>query len=218
MSLLTWSITTVSRVSSYAGLGTLSAPNTAIMETLINSLTTFIEKYLGYRVMQTAYTNEEYDTHEGDSLNLKNFPISSSATFTLQRRTSALNEDDWEIVDTQYYHIDYDAGIVYCAGGYEFDRTRRGYRVTYTAGFNFDNATTFLADTAGADIELAAWMLLSALWNRRTSGGGGDADSERIGDYAITYRKIMMENEDIVSLLSKYAKENEVTFITPLQE
>jgi hypothetical protein len=116
-----------------------------------------------------------------------------------------------------YYHVDYATGVIYGAGGWRFARTRKGYRVTYTAGYDYDNTTTYLSQTTGGgDIEIAAWMLLEGIWNKRLGGTG--AESERLGDYSVTYAKLLMESDDIRALLDKHAKVNEATVITPLQE
>jgi hypothetical protein len=216
MAVKSYALTTAQRAADFAGLGTLSGTKLTQMERLVDSVTEFVENYLGYRVKKASYTNEEYDTEDAQMLLLKNFPVDSAESFVLQRRTSALNEAEWETVDSQYYHVDTNAGIVYGASGWKFSRTRRGYRVSYTAGYNFDNLTTYLSDTEGGDIELAAWMLLSLLWDIRKGGVG--VESERIGDYAVTYRRLLMENEDIQTLLDKHARMDTFGVLTPLQE
>jgi hypothetical protein len=186
------------------------------MESIIDSVSVFIEDYLGYRVKQATYTNEELDVEAGQMIVLGQFPIDEDSSFTLQRRLSALNEDDWETVDSEYYHVDYDTGVIYAASGYEFGRSRRGYRATYTAGYDFDNSTTYLSDTNGGGIELATWMLASIIWNRRRGGGSGIIE-ERIGDYRVKYAKAVMENDDIKALLDKYVREDFAGVLTPLQ-
>jgi hypothetical protein len=197
------------------GISTPSAATLTMMNALIDSVTEFIERYLGYRVQQTAYTEEEYDTEDSQTLLLKSFPVVSGETFTLERRTSPLNEDRWETVESQYYHVDEEAGMIHGASGWKFPRSRRGYRVSYTAGYDFDNYTTYLSDTEGGDIELAAWMILEAVWNKRRGGAG--VERERIGDYSVTYKRTLFENEEIKSLLDKYARADEVHVLTPLQ-
>ena len=47
---------------------------------------------------KTTYSQEEYDTEESQTPNLKHFPVIEGETFRLERRTSDLNEDDWEVV------------------------------------------------------------------------------------------------------------------------
>ncbi len=207
--------TTAERVADFAGLGELSEANEARMERIIDALTEFCEKYIGYRVQETEYTNEEYSTEEGQTLVLKNSPVSSSDTFTLQRRTSSLDEDNWETVGTKYYHVDYDTGIIYGAGGWEFSRTRNGFRVTYTAGYSFNNSDTFLVDTTAGDLEMVAWQLATVAYNRR--GGAIGVKSERIGDYSIVYGKAMLEDENIKAVLDKYATIGSSGVLTPLQ-
>lgn len=208
-------LTTADRVAAFGELGDLTDAQTTRMEAIINSLTSFIENYLGYRVLQTAYDSEEYSTEEGQKLILNNFPVASGETFTLQRRLNALDEDDWETVDAEYYHVDYEAGIIHAAGGWEFSRTRNGYRVTYTAGYDFDNTDTFLADTEAGDLELAIWQLALAMYNRK--GGTAGIKSERIGDYAVVYTKTIIEDDDIKSILDKHARKDIISVLTPLQ-
>ena len=215
MGIKTYSLTTSQRVADFAGLGTLTGTKLTIMDRLVDQVTEVIEKYLGYRVQETTYTNEEYDTEVAEILLLKNFPVSTTATFALHRRTSALNEDDWDTIDSQYYHIDYASGIIQTANGIQFAHTKKGYRVTYTAGFDFDNSATFLSDTAGGDIELAAWMMIAPLWDRRRGGFG--IESEAIGDYRVKYRRTIFENEEVKNLLDKYARQDEFGVITPYQ-
>ena len=215
MALKDEALTTADRVAIFGELGTLTATQTTRMEVIINSLTSFIENYLGYRVLQTDYENEEYSTEEGQKLVLNNFPVASGETFTLQRRLNALDEDTWETVDAEYYHVDYEAGIVHAAGGWEFSRTRNGYRVAYTAGYDFDNSSTFLADTEAGDLELAIWQLALAMYNRK--GGAVGIRSEKIGDYAVVYEKTIMDDENISSILDKHARKDTISVLTPLQ-
>lgn len=214
MSLLSHALTTVARFASYAGIATPTGSKLILAEDLINTATGFIEDYLGFRVQKTVYSNEEYSTEEGQILLLDNYPIISGDSFVLARRTSALNEDRWETVNAEYYHVEDKTGIIHAAGGWEFSRTRYGFRASYTAGFDYDNSATYLSDTEGAGIELAAWMLMEALWSRRK---GGRIQSESIGDYRVVYSKLLMENDDIKSLLDKHVREDTFGVITPLQ-
>lgn len=215
MAVKTYALTTAARLSAYMDITTPTGTKLTAMEAIIDSVTEFIESYLGYRVQKTDYTQEEYNTEEGQALLLENFPVVSGETFTLQRRTSPLNEDRWETVDSQYYHVEEDAGIIYGASGWEFSRTRRGYRVTYTAGYDFDNSATYLSDTEGGGIELVTWLLAETIWTRRKGGSG--VVSEKIGDYKIVYEKKMLEDDDIKTLLDKYVREDTFGVLTPLQ-
>lgn len=203
MSLKANALTTVQRVADFMGLGTLVVGSAKYnkIELLINQVTSIIENYIGWQVKSEAVSQEVYDTELGDILVLKRRFVSA---VTLERRNSGLNEDDWETIDAENYHIDADAGIIHGAGGWRFNRTRGGFRVSYTAGFVFDNSATFLSDTDGADIELAASMMITSIYNR--SKGGAGIKSESIGDYRVSYGSGgIAENEDISSLLDKYA-------------
>ena len=195
-------LTTAQRIADYGGLGTLTGTKLTIMNLLVTQLSGIVLKYIGRNIKQATYTQEEYSTEHGSSLNLRNFPVSSSVTFKLEVRTSGENEDKWETVDSQYYFIDYDSGIIFGISGWNFMRTVNGYRVTYTAGYDFDNSSTFLSDTDAADIELAVWMLGVSVWSRRKGGVG--IRSEKIGDYSVSYTRELIENKDITSILDKY--------------
>lgn len=213
MALRSDAITTPARAASFIGI-TLNSTNQAKLELLINSVTSFIQNYIGYNPKKSERT-EIIDTDRSESFSVSATPIDPNAAFTLQRRDSSLNEDEWATVATEYYHVEHDTGIIYAAQGWGFPRMRQGIRVTYTAGYDYDNSSTFLGDTEGADIELAAWMLLAGVWNRGSTGGG--IQSERIGDYQIVYKRGMMENEEVSALLDQYSS---ITFagpLTPLQ-
>ncbi len=211
MSLHAYALTTVQRVASYLGITVVANSATDILlQNLINGVTDFVENYIGFRVQQATVSNEQYDTEKGDILVLNRAPVSA---VTLQRRNSGLNEDEWETIAPEFYHVDTDAGIIYGAGGWQFARTRRGYRVSYTAGYNFDNNATFLSDTEASDLELAAWILVTTVYNRRK--GGGDIKSESIGDYRVVYGGALMENDDVKAILDKYADVEQATYLTP---
>lgn len=207
MALKAYALTTVARTKSYLGLGTTTAAEDTLLESYINIVTDYIERYIGFRVKLSTYTSEEYDTDRGGTIVLRRHPI--VGTITIDRRTAGLNEDDWETVASKYYHVDEDAGIIYGAGGYIFSQTRGGFRVTYQAGYNFDNTATFLSDTTAGDLELAAWMLIGELWFNRAEGiEGGDIEREQVGDYSVTYARASgaaTNNLTITGILDNYA-------------
>ena len=215
MSLKNYALTSVARAKAFGGL-TLNATEDSVMESIVNATTEFVEQYTGTRFKKTAYTNELYSTERSETLKIKHYPILSTETFTLSRRTTPENEDEWQTVDSQYYHIDYDSGILMGAGGLRFARTNDGYRVSYTAGYDFDNTTTFLSDTKAGDVELVVWMLCKSVWDIRR--GGSNIERESIGDYSVTYRKFLFENEDAKSILDKYADVSGEGVITPFQD
>lgn len=215
MAVKTTALTTAQRAADYGDLGTLAGTDLTIMERIVDSVSSFIETYTGVKFKKTTYTAEEYDTEESQTINLKHFPVIEGETFILARRSSDLNEDEWENIDSQYYYVDCDAGIIECAGSVTFSQTRKGYRVTYTAGYDFNNTSSFLSDTDAGDVEMAIWFLCKTLWDRKS--GSIDVQSESIGDYSVTYKKALMENDDIKAILDTYRDTESHGVITPYQ-
>lgn len=221
MSLVTDVLTTVARLSDFMGIdapASGSALETS-MQVTINAVTKWIQNYTSKTFKKTAYTNEEYTTERGQTLNLKHFPVLSSESFLLERRNSQLNENEWETVDGDYYTVDYDAGIIESMGGLIFYRTRYGYRVSYTAGYDFNNTTTFLGETAAADVEIACWMIAQDIQKNKTKDTA--ISSERLGDYSVSYGEFMnsmFKNPQAKEILDHYRDEGqELSVLTPLQ-
>lgn len=205
MALKSYALTTVQRLKDFMGLGTTTAAQDTTLETIINAATEYIEQHIGFRVKKATYTQELYDTDNSGSLTLKRRAIDSAASFVLERRNSGLNENSWEQVDSQYIHVDYDAGIIYGAGGWKFYKSRQGYRVTYTAGVDFDNSSTFLSDTTMGDLELAIWIIAKDMYN--TAGRESGVIREAIGDYEIEYAEASDEMiaAPAMDILNKYS-------------
>lgn len=186
MALKSYALTTVDRVRDYLGLSSLSSVQETVMESIINATTEYIERYTGRHFKKTSYENEEYDGGAIDSLVLKNYPVfQSPATFSLGSRGTSQNEDDWTNEDAEDYFIDYEKGIVYRAGRVKFKLSRQRWRVSYTAGYDYDNTTTFLSDTAAGDVELVAWFVAGTLYTNRVNNGA--ARSETLSKYSISY-------------------------------
>lgn len=203
MAVKAYALTTLARLKTY--LDITGAGDDTLLETIIDSVTEFIENYCHRRFQQTAISQEMYSTGRRDKIiTLKQYPVASGETFTLEVRASSLNEDDWEEVDSEYYHVHWQEGIIEGAGGYTFIKGVNKYRVTYTAGYDFDTSTKPVTDTEAGDLELAMWMLCKVAFLRRK--GDASVKSERIGDYAVVYMKEAFENETIRSILDKYRR------------
>jgi len=200
-----YALTTVSRLKTFLEISGTSYDT--LLEWIANSATEFIENYCHRRFQRTAYTQEMYSTDKWQkTLLLDNFPVISTETFTLEIRTSGLNEDDWDTVDSEDYHVDYDGGIIRMAGRIEFQKGVDKYRVTYTAGYDFDTSTKPLSDTEAGDLEMAMWKLCAVMFNRRRGDPG--IRSERIGDYSVTYAKTVYESPEIKEILDKYKRKD----------
>jgi len=201
MALLDYALTTLARVKTFLGISGTS--NDELLTSLINSCTDFIENYCDRRFKQKAYTNELYNGNGTNKLLLKNYPVDESSTFKLEERSSDLNEDDWNEIDTEYYFVHYDSGIVERVRGI-FYKYPKHYRITYTAGYDYDNSSTFLEDAGAGDLEYACWKLVSKVYNQRKQAG--NIQSERLGDYSVTFKKEVMADPEIKSILDKYKR------------
>lgn len=213
-------LTTVSRLSDFMGIDTPAEGSATYrkLEARINSISNFIQRYTGITFKKTTYNEEVYVTERSQTLNLKHYPVLSSEPFLLQRRTSGLNENNWETVDGEYYVVDYDAGIITAMASIYFFRGQATYRVTYTAGYDFDNSATFLGDTLAGDVELALHMIAQDFENN--TGSGGNVKRERIGDYDVTYadaKGTMLNNADATAILDYYKDLVAEGPLTPLQ-
>lgn len=203
-----YALTTEQRVADYMGLGTLvsgSAKHTKVQR-LINSVTDWIEKYCGRRFKLTTYTDQQFDGQGGNKIVLPNYPIGTLTSLSF--RSSGLNEDDWETIASNLYHVDLNTGIITGTGsgklssGYLFAQGKYNMKATYTAGYNFDNTSTFLSDVGAADLEYICWKLVATAYEKKGAVG---IQSERIGDYSVTYAKTAFENEEVKDILDKYA-------------
>lgn len=210
-----YALTTVQRVADFIGLGTIAANSTeeTILTNLINQLTEFVENYIGARIHKTTYTQELYDGTGTDTLLLKQYPVVVASGLVLEVRTSGLNEDDWETEDSNLFYLDYSTGIIRFIPGRVFIKGYQKYRATYTAGFDYDNTTTFLSDTEGADLEYAAWKLIATAWNERKGSLG--IQSESIGDYRVVYARTAFESPEIKEVLDKYKRIEPASYLTP---
>jgi hypothetical protein len=207
---LSYALTTVTRQKEF--LSITGTTYDTVLDRLIDSCTDWIESYCDRRFKQTTYTNELYRGRDAKILQLKNFPVNSSSTFTLERRDSTLNEGNYSAIGSELYVVDYTSGIVRLVGAQDigfstmdsFRNIPGYYRVTYTAGYNYDNAATFLSTTGAADLEYAVWKLVGAAFNQRKLSG--NIESEKIGDYSVTYTKEATMDDEIQSILARHRR------------
>lgn len=207
MSLNPQALTTVARYKTFAGI--TDASSDTRIEMLINIVTDYIERYCDRRFLQTAYTNELYDGNGAQQLLLKNYPISSSATFQLDVRDTYLNQANFSLVGATLYHIDYTTGIIEFVGG-RFHETPQQFQITYTAGYAFKNdaAPLVTLESLGiGDLEYACWQLVSN--SLRNAGSSSGISSESIGNYSVTYGANgsgTILTPDVKMILNKYKR------------
>ena len=202
MATLAYALTTVARVKTY--LGITAATWDTLLESLVDSVTAEIETYCDRRIKQTAYTNEEYNGTGTNTILLRQYPVATGETFTLQQRDSADNQSSFSSLDSQEYFVD-DNGLVRFANNV-FLKFIKHYRVSYTAGIDFDAAgggTTLQAAGAG-DLELACWKLIAtAFYDRKNSS---KIKSESLADYSVTFARDVDLDPSVKSTLEKYRR------------
>jgi len=204
MSLASYALTTVARFKTYADISTAS--DDTLLEDLVNAVSDWVENYCGRRFKQTAHSQKEIDSDGSKYLFCPEYPVSSTASFTLEIRTSAENEDEWESIDSEDYFVDYDNGIITIAAG-NWLKGKKKYRVTYTAGYNFDSSkeTDNLTDVGAGDLEVAVWKLLKSIYDERREDAR--VTRERLGDYDVTFARIAFEDDPTIgSVLNRYRK------------
>lgn len=204
MSVKAYALTTRARVMDFMGVSSLTTVQENVLDRLIDAVTDFVESYCQRRFKQTAHTAEYHEGDGSEYITLEEFPVSSTETFTLSYRNTTANENSFTTIDSEDYFVDYDAGIVQLTANARFLKDSAFmYKVAYTAGYNYDNAATFLSDYA-ADLEYAAWKLISTAFNKRKGEAG--VQSESIGDYSVTYTSTLFENSEIREIVDKYRK------------
>lgn len=213
---------TADRLSAFMGITTPTGTSLTAMEALINAATGFIENYTSRKFKKATYTQLELDTERGQIINLPYYPVISTSPIILERRNSQLKEDKWETIDQLYYDVDNDSGIIHMMDGVYLFRGRKIYRITYTAGYDFDNSSTFLGDTLAGDVEVALWIMVQDVWKNK--GVPANLYAEQIGDYKVTYQRpvkgatgFMFDNQQALAILDKYVDISPVGVLTPLQ-
>lgn len=168
--LLSYALCSVEDVTSIPGFPSASISDDFIKRK-INQATEMIEGYCGRRFKSTTYTDELYDGTLTDSLVLRNRPI--TGTPVLKGRDGATSDSGYDTIDSSFYFIDYDAGIIDAVSRFYggFDR----WAVTYTAGY-----TTIPADLQEACATLAAYLAQNSL-------GTGGISSKQEGSRKVDY-------------------------------
>lgn len=146
--LVDYALTTVDDVKETLGIPSSDHSKDNLIIRKINQATAMIENYTGRRFKATTYTNEEYDSTGTNQLVLRNRPIISVTG--LGTRDTSLNEDDWEVTDTQLYFADLSAGVLDL--NFNAHGSWNRLRVSYRAGYE-----DIPADLAEAAATLAAF-------------------------------------------------------------
>lgn len=213
MAALDNALTTLARTKSFLEISGTSKD--LILTMLILGASRYIQDtYLGKTLKRTAYTNELYDGKGAKRLWVKNPPIVSGQTVTLQHRTTPNNENSWETISSENYFINYEGGYIELIrdndtwdGLYStFKEGVQNYRLSYTGGYYLPIDSQYQDGTDDNldmpyDLEIAVLDFVSALYNQRQSGG---IKSQRVGDVSIEYANELEKHPTIKHTLDRY--------------
>lgn len=202
MAVNSYALTNLARFKTFLGIS--GTAHDTLLERIINTTTDYIENYCDRRFQLTTYTNEVYDGTNYPEILLDNYPI---VTFTtLENRDSVNNVNSWSAIDSENYFVKYDEGIIVLAED-KFENLAQYYRVTYSAGFAID-VTNVVPVTLEAvfhtDLEYACWKIGGKFYNQRKLSD--NISSERIGEYAVTFRKELALDPEIQQILEQYRR------------
>ncbi len=153
--LKSYALTNVSDVKESLGIASSVTTYDNLIIRKINQATAVIESYCDRRFKSTTYTQEVYNATNTDQLVLKQRPVITSETFTLEARDTYLNEASTTTIESNLYYIDANAGVLNLVFR-NIGRWGR-YLVTYTAGY-----ATIPDDLAEACASLAAYYVNNA--------------------------------------------------------
>lgn len=177
-------------------LGVTDGSKDAIITMLGEQASAFVEKVTGISFEEKTDVVEEYDGTGTRELVLRHMPVTNTTDFVLKEANSTDNDGVWDLIDPEDYFVDRFSGIV--KGNFRFRERFNSYQVTYSYGYS----------ETPADVQNAVCMLVSAMYNTTSAGSGsGNAKSERIGDYAITYKgieEVANTQEQVMLILNQY--------------
>lgn len=187
-------LTTLAKVKEYLELDSSDTTYDTLLSHLITAASDFIQSYCNRWFNEKSYSKEEYDGTGDSRLNLKQYPVSSSSSFTLEKNQAVDNSDNWTTYDGKDYWIHYDEGIVELYADI-FTKAPRKYRVSYTAGYS----------SVPVDLEWACWKIVSAIFNKRKAEG---ISQESLGDYSVHFMDIIQEDKTLKEVLNRYRNIN----------
>lgn len=205
MAINTNGLTTVARLKTFMGI--TAATHDTLLERIVNGVSDFVEDYCNRVFRKTAYTNEVYDGTGRQRLQLKHYPISA---VTLERRDTPQNVSSWSSIDSEEYFVETATGMLIYYSGIFADLPQI-YRISYTAGYAFDNVTpgATLESVGLGDLEIAVWKLCARIFNNR-EGSGGSILSETIGNFSVTYGGFLsnsvIADPEVKGVLDRYIK------------
>lgn len=193
-------LTTLDRLKTFMSISDTS--HDTLLTSLIDSVSNFITGYCDRPFQLATYTNEIYDGSGIDTLLLKSYPIVSVTK--LEERAGSDNISNWYTIGSYLYFVKSQAGIIQLSSGI-FKKLPQLYRLTYSAGYDFDTAGTKTLESVGlGDLEYAVWKLVTNAFNDAKTSS--KVQSESIGNYSVTYRRDLGTDPEIKGILDSYRR------------
>ena len=204
MSVITYQLTTKSRVKNRLGITTTSFDG--LMDALIGGVTDRMERMAGRRFKQTAYSNELYDGSDiygsaGLILIIKNGPITGAPT--LEYKTGSNANPTWVDYSVEDYAIDNATGLIHMKGS--LPQGKQNVRITYTGGFiiNFTGTYDIESDhTLPLELTEVCEKAVVRSFKKRDSEG---RSSESFEGSSITWEEDVFLAEDI-AIIKNYRR------------
>ena len=166
-------LTTLTKVKAY--LGITGSDDDTLLGTLIDAASKAIKQYCKDNISETTYT-EYYDGPRTNELALRHRPIVSITDIWDDPDRDFTDDDKLDYSDDDYVYYA-DEGIV---KGYAhlFYEGSKNIKITYTAGYSI----------IPADVDLACQIQV-AYWYNRAKAKSDAVESEKLGEYSISYAK-----------------------------
>lgn len=198
MTVVAYALTTKQKVKDLMGI--TDTTSDAIIDSLINGITDFIESYCGHRrFLSTEYT-EVYDGRKQNKIFLNQYPVTEVTA--VKYRSGLVSNPTWVAYDANSY-------LPYLKEGYihfyaNLPEVPQGLQVEYTAGYLIDFTSEFDTDdhTLPFDITLVATELVAKQMNFRNAQG---IESQTTEGQSITYSpKLKDLSSDHKTILNRY--------------
>jgi hypothetical protein len=185
--LLSYALCAVSDVKELLDIDSGDSSKNNLITRKINQATEMIEGYTGRRFAAATYT-EYYDGTLTDQLVLKQRPINSVTS--LSARSTTLNDADWDVVPTNDYFIDTNAGILSAVSTFYGGWDR--WQVIYNAGYS----------TIPSDLQEACATLSAYLTTTAADFSGGAIKRKTEGSRSIEYYNRTTGDNSIIAQLN----------------
>ncbi len=197
MSLNSYALTSLDRLKAF--LGITSSNYDTVLESLINSVSDFVENECDRRFKKTTYSETKLDGQSSKELVLPQWPVVSGETFTLYEREN----NGWDTINSDDYLVDNDSGII--RANFTFIRGFQNYKADYTAGYNFDvNEGIYLSSVGLSDLENIVWKLVGRVYNERKIPS--NISRMKLYNYDVAFSKEAFSDDEIKEVLSKYQR------------